>query len=104
MLTPKYPPPDTPPPPAVSVTPVAPATDAHTPACGCHHAPTPAPAPTRPALHISPGVVVGGTAVVLIVGTVLVSMLLAVAIAGCSVAICALVIRSLINNQTGTHR
>ena len=39
----------------------------------------------------------GGTAVVLVVGAVLVSLLLAVAITGASVAVCALVIRSLVN-------
>ncbi|MET8631429.1 SpdD-like protein [Streptomyces sp. NPDC004680] len=52
-----------------------------------------APAPARPTVQLTPGAVValvgGGTAVVLVVGAVLVSMLLAV-------AICALVIRSLI--------
>ncbi|MGW2827655.1 SpdD-like protein [Streptomyces sp. NPDC001286] len=67
-----------------------------------HHT-TPAPAPvasTRPTIQLTPGSVLalvgGGTAVVLVVGAVLVSMLLAVAITGASVAICALVIRSLI--------
>lgn len=52
---------------------------------------------------MTPGAVValvgGGTAVVLVVGAVLVSMLLAVAITGASLAICALVIRSLINSE-----
>ncbi len=66
------------------------------------HQPTPvqAPAPSRPTVHLTPGtalaLVGGGTAVVLVVGAVLVSMLLAVAITGASVAVCALVIRSLI--------
>ena len=64
---------------------------------------TPAPAPARPTVQLTPGAVValvgGGTAVVLVVGAVLVSMLLAVAITGASVAICALVIRSLINSE-----
>ncbi|QFZ76582.1 SpdD-like protein [Streptomyces fagopyri] len=62
---------------------------------------SPAPVPTRPAVQLTPGAVIAlvgsGTAVVLVVGAVLVSMLLAVAITGASVAICALVIRSLIN-------
>ncbi|WP_328692762.1 SpdD-like protein [Streptomyces phaeochromogenes] len=62
-----------------------------------------APAPTRPTVQLTPGAVValvgGGTAVVLVVGAVLVSMLLAVAITGASVAICALVIRSLITSE-----
>jgi hypothetical protein len=64
-------------------------------------APVPvAPAPARPTVQLTPGAVValvgGGTAVVLVVGAVLVSMLLAVAITGASLAICALVIRSLV--------
>ncbi|WP_406469543.1 SpdD-like protein [Streptomyces hirsutus] len=64
-------------------------------------APPPAPAPPRPTVQLTPGtalaLVGGGTAVVLVVGAVLVSMLLAVAITGASVAVCALVIRSLVN-------
>ncbi|MFF4038953.1 SpdD-like protein [Streptomyces sp. NPDC001816] len=71
-------------------------------------APASAPAPaaqgtSRPTIQLSPGAVIallgGGTAVVLVVGAVLVSMLLAVAITGASVAVCALVIRSLINAE-----
>lgn len=72
--------------------------------------PTPAPTPVapvtasaRPTVQLTPGAVValvgGGTAMVLVVGAVLVSMLLAVAITGASVAVCALVIRSLINTE-----
>ncbi|MGW0613478.1 SpdD-like protein [Streptomyces sp. NPDC002788] len=61
----------------------------------------PAPAPSRPTVQLTPGTALAlvgvGTAVVLVVGAVLVSMLLAVAITGASLAICALVIRSLIN-------
>ncbi|MFD8930727.1 SpdD-like protein [Streptomyces mirabilis] len=63
----------------------------------------PAPAPARPTVQLTPGAVIAlvgsGTAVVLVVGAVLVSMLLAVAITGASVAICALVIRSLIASE-----
>ncbi|MEV5983620.1 SpdD-like protein [Streptomyces sp. NPDC052051] len=66
-------------------------------------APTPAPtAPPspRPVIQLTPGtalaLVGSGTAVVLIVGVVLVSLLLAVAITGASVAVCAVVLRSLI--------
>jgi hypothetical protein len=59
-----------------------------------------APAAARPAVQLTPGtalaLVGGGTAVVLAVGAVLVSMLLAVALTGASLAICALVIRSLV--------
>ncbi|MGJ5802683.1 SpdD-like protein [Streptomyces europaeiscabiei] len=66
-------------------------------------APAPAAASARPTVQLTPGAVValvgGGTAVVLVVGAVLVSMLLAVAVTGASVAICALVIRSLINTE-----
>jgi hypothetical protein len=54
-------------------------------------------------VQLTPGAVIAlvgsGTAVVLVVGAVLVSMLLAVAITGASVAICALVIRSLIASE-----
>ncbi|MFE5815639.1 SpdD-like protein [Streptomyces sp. NPDC056479] len=68
---------------------------------------TPAPASARPTVQLTPGAVAaligGGTAVVLVVGAVLVSMLLAVAITGASVAICALVIRSLINSEAKRH-
>ncbi|AKN71083.1 SpdD-like protein [Streptomyces sp. PBH53] len=72
------------------------------------HHPTPAPAPaaqtsSRPTVQLTPGTILaligGGTAVVLVVGAVLVSMLLAVAVTGASVAVCALVIRSLITSQ-----
>ncbi|MFF4132229.1 SpdD-like protein [Streptomyces mirabilis] len=63
-----------------------------------------APVPARPAVQLTPGAVIAlvgsGTAVVLVAGAVLVSMLLAVAITAASIAICALVIRSLINAQT----
>jgi hypothetical protein len=68
---------------------------------------TPAPtAPVRPTVQLTPGAVVavigGGTAVVLVVGAVLVSMLLAVAVTAASLAISALVIRSLVASQN--HR
>ncbi|MEE1668011.1 SpdD-like protein [Streptomyces sp. WAC07094] len=71
-------------------------------------APTPvAPASARPTVQLTPGAVLalvgGGTAVVLVVGAVLVSMLLAVAITGASLAICALVIRSLITADVKRH-
>ena len=51
-------------------------------------------------VQLTPGtalaLVGAGTAVVLVVGAVLVSMLLAVAITGASVAVCAVVLRSLL--------
>ncbi|MFF7603059.1 SpdD-like protein [Streptomyces mirabilis] len=63
----------------------------------------PAPVPARPTVQLTPGAVIAlvgsGTTVVLAVGAVLVSMLLAVAITGASVASCALVIRSLIASE-----
>ncbi|MFC9280308.1 SpdD-like protein [Streptomyces collinus] len=66
-------------------------------------APALAPAPSRPTVQLTPGTVFalvgGGTAVVLVVGTVLVSMLLAIAVTAASVAVCALVIRSLVSTQ-----
>ncbi|MER5532174.1 SpdD-like protein [Streptomyces mirabilis] len=74
-----------------------------TPAPAPVASPAPAPAPARPTVQLTPGAVVAlvgsGTAVVLVIGAVLVSMLLAVAITGASVAICALVIRSLISAE-----
>ncbi|WP_030718189.1 MULTISPECIES: hypothetical protein [Streptomyces griseus group] len=103
MFTPKIPTPDTAPTPAMSL--VQPLTGiTHTPACTCHHTPTaPAPAapPARSAVQFTPGSLIvaaaGGTAMVLVIGTVLVSMLLATAITAASVAICAVVLRSLLN-------
>ncbi|WP_406159616.1 SpdD protein [Streptomyces sp. NBC_01005] len=102
MFSPKYPTPDIAPTPATSLV-RPPAVLAHLPACDCHQTPAPTPAPVpRSTVQITPGaliaVVVGGTVVVLVVGAVLVSMLLAVAITGASVAICAVVLRSLVNH------
>ncbi|WP_369186356.1 SpdD protein [Streptomyces sp. R08] len=102
MFTPKYPPQDTAP---------APAPVVYVPTAG---APVPAPqalaplAPVsnRPTVQLTPGsalaLAAGGGAVVLVVGAVLVSLLLAVAITGMSVAVVAVVLRSLLkdlNNQ-----
>ncbi|WP_267714791.1 SpdD-like protein [Streptomyces sp. CoH17] len=90
------------PPAVVEPTTITPGTPA-TPATPAPTAPAPVPASTRPTIQLTPGtalaLVGGGTAVVLVVGAVLVSMLLAVAITGASVAVCALVIRSLINTD-----
>ncbi|MCX5147221.1 SpdD-like protein [Streptomyces sp. NBC_00320] len=71
-----------------------------------HHDSATAPTtPARTTVQLTPGSVLalaaGGGAVVLVVGTVLVSMLLAVAISAASVAVCAVVIRSLLNNPKG---
>jgi membrane protein implicated in regulation of membrane protease activity len=61
-----------------------------------------------PAVRLTPTgllvVVGGGAAVVLVVGAVLVSMFLAVAITAASVAVCAVVLRSMVNGTTGTAR
>ncbi|MFK4596763.1 SpdD-like protein [Streptomyces pristinaespiralis] len=75
--------------------------------CACQHTtPAPAVAPaasSAPSVRLTPtGLLVavgGGAAVVLVVGAVLVSMLLAVAITAASVAVCAVVLRSLVNGQ-----
>ncbi|MFF7493789.1 SpdD protein [Streptomyces rubiginosohelvolus] len=110
MFTPKIPPPDTAPTPGTSLVP--PLTGlVHPPACACHRtpaaptAPVPAAPPAGPAVRFTPGSLLvaaaGGTAMVLVVGTVLVSMLLATAITAASVAVCAVVLRSLLNNQKG---
>ncbi|MFE4328080.1 SpdD protein [Streptomyces sp. NPDC056831] len=111
MFSPKYPAPDTAPTADTSlVQPLA--ALAHPSACDCNPAPAPtaasvpAPVPaSRSGMQLTPGALVvavaGGTAVVLVVGAVLVSMLLSVAITAASVAVCAVVLRSLLNNQKG---
>ncbi|MEU0678929.1 SpdD-like protein [Streptomyces albogriseolus] len=62
--------------------------------------PASAPVPSRPTVQLTPGttlaLVGGGSGVILVVGTVLVSMLLAVAVTGASVAVCAVVLHSLL--------
>ncbi|WP_406427537.1 SpdD-like protein [Streptomyces sp. NBC_00147] len=72
------------------------------------YAPAPVPvAPARPTIQLTPGAVVGlvagGTAVVLVVGAVLVSMLLAVAVTGVSVALVAVVLRLLLKDLHKTR-
>ncbi|MFJ7148415.1 SpdD-like protein [Streptomyces sp. NPDC100445] len=56
--------------------------------------------PSRPAVQLTPktglALVGGGTAVVLVVGVVLVSLLLTVAVTAVSVAVCAVVMRSVL--------
>jgi hypothetical protein len=109
MLRPRVP---TMPTPTGLVTPIvhpAPVDQHHASACACQHpapalAPAPAPRPSRaiPAVRLTPtglmAAIGGATAVVLVVGAVLVSLLLAVAITAASVAVCAVVLRSLLNN------
>ncbi|WOX24306.1 SpdD-like protein [Streptomyces solicathayae] len=74
--------------------------------CGLDHTPAPVPAAPRvqvPAVRLTPtglvAVVASGAGLVLVVGAVLVSMLLAVAVSAASVAVCAAVLRSLLNDQ-----
>ncbi|MFD7705362.1 SpdD-like protein [Streptomyces caelestis] len=87
-------------PPAVVVEPttITPGTPASPPAPVA-----PAPVASRPTVHLTPGsalaLAAGGGAVVLVVGAVLVSMLLAVAITGVSVALVAIVLRLLVNDM-----
>ncbi|WP_333776348.1 SpdD protein [Streptomyces sp. IBSBF 3136] len=61
-----------------------------------------APASNRPTIQLTPGsalaLAAGGGAVVLVVGAVLVSLLLAVAITGVSVAVVAIVLRLLVKD------
>ncbi|MFI1960676.1 SpdD-like protein [Streptomyces althioticus] len=85
------------PPAVVEPTTITPGTSASKPI------PAPVAGPARPTVQLTPGtalaLVGGGTAVVLVVGAVLVSMLLAVAITAASVAVCAVVLRSLLASQ-----
>ncbi|MCF3118427.1 SpdD-like protein [Streptomyces arenae] len=82
----------------------------HAPAdCVCRPqatAPTPAAA-SRSAVQMTPGTVLaligGGTVAALVIGAVLVSMLLAVAITAASVAVVALVVRSVLTNPGRKH-
>ncbi|MFG2311305.1 SpdD protein [Streptomyces sp. NPDC048566] len=99
MFKPKYPPMDTAP------VPVTPPSTVHSPVPLRRGA---APAPTeavsnRPAVQLTPGstltLVMGGAAAVLVVGAVLVSMLLAVAITAASVAVCAVTVRSILKSD-----
>ncbi|MDX3548811.1 SpdD protein [Streptomyces europaeiscabiei] len=99
MFTPKYPPQDTAPLPTTTTpTAMSPAT----------HVPAPAPVPSasvfgRPTVQLTPGstlaLATAGGAMVLVVGAVLVSMLLAVAITAASVAVCAVVVRSILKSD-----
>ncbi|MGW3307181.1 SpdD protein [Streptomyces sp. NPDC001073] len=98
MFTPKYPPQDT----ASAPTPViyVPTTSAPAPA---PQAPAlVAPVSSRPTVQLTPGsalaLAAGGGAVVLVVGAVLISLLLAVAITGMSVAVVAVVLRSVLKD------
>ncbi|WP_030898233.1 hypothetical protein [Streptomyces sp. NRRL S-474] len=101
MFTPKYPPQDT----ASLGTATAPAFPTQAPVQPSGQAPAPVAtaASNRPTVQLTPGsalaLAAGGGAVVLVVGAVLVSMLLAVAITATSVAVCAVVLRSILNSE-----
>jgi len=98
MLRPKYP--NTPVPAPTSQPTVVTPTAFHTSAASVMPA-APAAVPSR----LTPGsvaaLVAGGAGAVLVVGTVLVSLLLAVAITAASITVCAVVIRSLLKSQGG---
>lgn len=105
MLHPKQP--SNPTPPAtVTPTPVS-----YLPEQGCscsqHHAPAPS-GPVQVANSLTPRsmatLLTGGTALVLIVGTILVSMLLAVAVTAASVALCAVILRPHLSNRGSTTK
>ncbi|MER6672013.1 SpdD-like protein [Streptomyces sp. NPDC000983] len=94
------------PPAVIQPTSITPGTPNAAPGQPAPTAPTPAPT-SRPVVQLTPGtalaLVGAGTAVVLVVGAVLVSLLLAVAVTGASVAVCAVVLRSLLRAET-KHR
>ncbi|MFD5049469.1 SpdD protein [Streptomyces tendae] len=94
MLTPKYPHQD--------IAPRATAPVREVPAHGSVVPASAAPLTNRPTVQLTPGsalaLAAGGGAVVLVVGAVLVSMLLAVAITGVSVALVAVVLRLLLKD------
>ncbi|MFG2641200.1 SpdD-like protein [Streptomyces sp. NPDC048370] len=82
----------------------APATTVEPMACNHDHTSAPVPVATsRSTVQLTPGSAIalaaGGGAVVLVVGTVLVSLLLAVTITGVSVALVAVVLRLLIRDM-----
>ncbi|MEU1668731.1 hypothetical protein ABZ547_35160 [Streptomyces sparsogenes] len=67
----------------------------HAPACSCQHT-APAPAPAR---RVVPGIRGGTVAAVVTVGIVLTALLAAVAVTAISVAVAAVVMRSLLGSQ-----
>ncbi|WP_327164217.1 SpdD-like protein [Streptomyces zaomyceticus] len=86
------------------VQPTAPTTAVEPMPCSHDHTTAPVPATTpRTTVQLTPGSAIalaaGGGAVVLVVGAVLVSMLLAVAITGVSVALIAVVLRLLVRDM-----
>ncbi|SEC32796.1 hypothetical protein [Streptomyces melanosporofaciens] len=96
MFRPKYP--EAPTPSIVHPTAVPAAQHSPAPACSCQHAPAPASAPTRPAGALS-GLNAGTVGAVVTVGIVLTALLAAVAVTAVSVAVAAVVMRSLLASQ-----
>ncbi|MCO8307016.1 hypothetical protein [Streptomyces sp. RKCA744] len=95
MFRPKYP--EAPKPSIVHVpTAVPTAQHNHAPACSCQHAPAPAPARPAGALRDLNAGTVGA---VVTVGIVLTALLAAVAVTAVSVAVAAVVMRSLLASQ-----
>jgi hypothetical protein len=95
MFSPKYPTPDT-------YTPTAPVSRTVHPTAVTPAAPAPvapAAAPARPSVQITPAGIAVGVGAVVAVGAVLVSMLLAVAITAGSLALLAVVLRSILNDS-----
>ncbi|WP_255950153.1 SpdD protein [Streptomyces odontomachi] len=68
------------------------------PACSCHHTPG-GPAQPAPPHRALPTVSTGAIAVVLVGGVVLTALLTAVAVSAISVAVAAVVLRSLLRSQ-----
>lgn len=95
MLRPKYPDTDT-----YTITTTSPTRTAAVEPAEVHPPATTVPASaSRPVIKVTPATLATGTAAVLVVGTVLVSMLLAVAITAGSIALLAVVLRSMSNSQ-----
>ncbi|OEV02035.1 hypothetical protein AN217_01810 [Streptomyces qinglanensis] len=72
---------------------------AHVPACGCQHSAPLTPAPPRSL----PSVGSGAVAAVIVGGVVVVALLAAVVVTAVSVAVAALVLRSLFSSRNGIH-
>ncbi|MFI8854077.1 hypothetical protein ACIGW3_28320 [Streptomyces sp. NPDC053499] len=71
----------------------------HVPACGCQHSAPVATPPQRALPSISSGTV----AAVIVGGVVVLALLAAVAVTAVSVAVAALVLRSLLSSRNGIH-
>ncbi|MEU3190541.1 SpdD protein [Streptomyces sp. NPDC006992] len=69
----------------------------HAPACGCQHSAPVAPTPQR----AFPSVGSGAVAAVVVGGVVVVALLAAVVVTAVSVAVAALVLRSLLGSRSG---